>query len=103
MTQFHLNFGTVGIGVEDLKAFTLRIHMITEQLEAAVEPALASWDGAAKAQYQIEKGVWDAAILRMADKLGISSNVLDQISENTKRTEVNNEARFTGVGNPKGS
>lgn len=99
---FSMQFLQVANCVDDMQRETINIAKLTTDLEDEAEKALATWDGDARAQYKDEKRIWDEAITRMGNAMGLRRDATDDMFENTQRTERRNQMKWEGAGRPGG-
>jgi uncharacterized protein YukE len=99
---YSMQFLKVQAVTDQMAQKTIAIAKLTTDLEDAAEKALATWDGDAKAQYYAERKVWDDAITRMGAAMGLRRDSLEDMFENTRRTERNNQMKWEGAGSPGG-
>jgi len=97
---YSMEFLKVNSVMDEMQQKTTQIAKLTTDLEEKVQKALASWDGEAKAQYGQEKKIWDDAITRMGNAMGMRRDTLNNMFDNTIRTERNNQIKWQGAGTP---
>jgi WXG100 family type VII secretion target len=95
-----MNFTLMATCIADLQTYTRNIRDWVTTLETNSEKSLASWDGAAKAQYRAEKAIWNQAITEMEQGLGMHGDALNIITDTTYHGDKKIQASWESMGQP---
>jgi WXG100 family type VII secretion target len=95
-----MHFNSMSNIITDLQFYTRQIRDWVTTLETNTEKSLASWDGAAKAQYHAEKAIWRQAITEMEQGLTMHGDALSNITDTTYRGDRKVQAGWENVGKP---
>lgn len=85
----HVNYSGVTDVSEALTAATAAIRELLNELESALAPLRATWDGNTRDQYDIKKAAWDGACDNMSVVLGGAVQTLDEMAHNYSHTDLN--------------
>jgi uncharacterized protein YukE len=95
-----MNFLTMSTIITDLQFYTRQIRDWVTTLETNSEKSLASWDGAAYAQYYQERAIWRQAITEMEQGLSIHGEALTNITDTTYRGDMKVKTSWENLGKP---
>jgi len=87
MSNYTFDFQQADATLYDMNQINTRIKTALADMERTVEASLVDWTGAAQAQYQVSKAVWNQSANQMSMYLEQARQTLLQISDNYGTTE----------------
>jgi early secretory antigenic target protein ESAT-6 len=87
MTEIHVSFEALESGAAGIRANYAKLTATLEELENALKPMLATWNGAAQEAYLTCKQQWDEASLALSQVLSNIGQAVGQANENYQTAE----------------
>lgn len=92
MPTILVNFAALEEAGQKLKTLNDNLMRLTSDLEAAMRPIYATWDGATKEEYNVRNKEWDGATAELADAVALFSVTVQRVKEQYQATEAANVA-----------
>jgi WXG100 family type VII secretion target len=95
MPLIQVNFPSLESAAADLNALFGRLTTQISDLEAAMRPVLASWDGAARDQYSVRHNEWTSATNELGDVISAFGKAVQESKQLHEATEAANVASLS--------
>lgn len=95
MAEIKVGFGALATAQEDIRATTKRMHDRLAELEAALRPVTATWQGEAALFYREKQREWDDAAVGIAAVLERIGRAVGAANENYQQVEARNRSLWT--------
>lgn len=89
-----LTFAEIEQAAADIDTALANMNSQLATLKSQLEPIRVSWDGAARAEYDLRQAEWDSAAARIAELLGSFSRAVTRAGATMAETEAANQRGF---------
>jgi early secretory antigenic target protein ESAT-6 len=87
MTLIQVNYASLDDGALTLNGLNSKLNQLITDLETAMKPVLASWDGEAMTTYTQRKAEWDTATNELTGLVAQFGKAVDEANQHHQATE----------------
>jgi WXG100 family type VII secretion target len=87
MTLIQVNYASLDDGSMTLSELAGKLEQLLADLNSAMQPVLATWDGNAVQQYADRKAEWDGADNELSGLVGQFGKAVDEANQTHQTTE----------------
>src|ERR1041385_5948589 len=98
MSEIRLDFGALSSGAQSIASTYASLQSLFDELQHAVNPVLANWDGAARGAYQGVQGSWNQLNQELGQALHQMGRGVDVANQNFQQAERRIASGFSGLG-----
>jgi WXG100 family type VII secretion target len=97
VSNYAFNFVQADVTVTEMQQINQRIVTALGDLDAMVQKSIAAWEGSARDQYYVSKGIWDQGAQEMMVAFEQARSTLVQIGDFYGTTEQRSTMLWNGV------